>query len=340
MASFEKVKAGYKVGLKIKVGDDSVRESKTFRTKAEGAAWAYEREKELRGQAGSGVSPGKTLSDAFIRYEKEVSRTKRGHRWEALRLSAMSTIEVLGKPFGAYLLAKLTPENVGAYRDVRLLKVQGATVNREFNLLSNVLSVARDEWRWMAESPTKKVRRPKDNPPRTRRPSDAEIERISFHCNFNDEPVAEKKQALAVAFLFAIETAMREGEIAKLIPAFISGPVANLPASICKNGHARSVPLTNRALELLSFLPAPETAESPYFMMTADAISVGFRKVTAACAIEDLHFHDARREAASRWAKKIDVMALARMTGHRDINELMTYYNEAPEDVAAKLSAA
>ena len=203
MASFEKVKAGYKVGLKIKVGDDSVRESKTFRTKAEGAAWAYEREKELRGQAGSGVSPGKTLSDAFIRYEKEVSRTKRGHRWEALRLSAMSTIEVLGKPFGAYLLAKLTPENVGAYRDVRLLKVQGATVNREFNLLSNVLSVARDEWRWMAESPTKKVRRPKDNPPRTRRPSDAEIERISFHCNFNDEPIAEKKQALAVVMPFS-----------------------------------------------------------------------------------------------------------------------------------------
>jgi len=53
--------------------------------------------------------------------------------------------------------------------------------------------------------------------------------------------------------------------------------------------------------------------------------------------IENLHFHDTRHEAITRLAKKLDILDLARMTGHKDLKSLMTYYNATPAEIAAQL---
>ena len=53
--------------------------------------------------------------------------------------------------------------------------------------------------------------------------------------------------------------------------------------------------------------------------------------------IEDLHCPDTRHEAITRLAKKLDVLDLARMAGHKDLRQLMTYYNATAEELAAKL---
>ena len=61
-------------------------------------------------------------------------------------------------------------------------------------------------------------------------------------------------------------------------------------------------------------------------------------KELAGLADEDLHFHDTRREALSRLAKKVDVMTLAKISGHRDIQILLnTYYAPDMSDVAGLL---
>ena len=53
---------------------------------------------------------------------------------------------------------------------------------------------------------------------------------------------------------------------------------------------------------------------------------------------EDLHFHDTRREACSRLAKKVDVMTLAKISGHRDIKMLLnTYYAPDMKEVALQI---
>ncbi len=44
------------------------------------------RDTELRTDKASGLVKGKTCEDAFRRYEKEVSATKRGKEWEGKRL--------------------------------------------------------------------------------------------------------------------------------------------------------------------------------------------------------------------------------------------------------------
>lgn len=338
MASFSKRGDGWRVQVYV----NGQRDSGTFTTKAQAQAWAAQRETELRQQKETGIVVGKTVRDAFDRYEKEVSRAKRGHRWEALRMNAMSEIELeldAGRPkvkFGEVKLSELTAAHIAALRDVRLKTVEASTVNRDLNLVSHVFSTARREWKWVAESPTKDVRRPKNPASRDRRPTDDEIERLCFALGFDEGPVTTKNQAVAVAYLFAIESAMRAGEICALKPEYISGAVAHLPAEITKNGTKRDVPLSKRALELLSFLPEREEGEALFGLTTA-SLDALFRKAKEKCVIEDLTFHDSRHEAITRLAKKLNVLELARMVGHRDLRMLQVYYNETAAEIAARL---
>jgi len=322
---------------------NGVRKSSSFATKAQAVAWAAEMETTLRTQKHTGVVAGKTFDDACRRYEIEVSRHKRGHRWEALRLSALVDFNLDGRRLGDVPLTEMTSDLIGRWRDVRMqgtadaAPVSGSTINRILNLWSHVLTTAAREWKWIAESPTKDVRRPKESAHRDRRPTADEIERICLYCNFNDEPITTKMQAVAVCYLFAIETAMRQGEICGLLPSHITGSVAHLPMT--KNGSKRDVPLSKRALELISYLPVQnkEAPETPIFMLTADSLSTLFRKVCAACCIDDLTFHDSRHEAITRLAKKLNVLDLARMVGHKDLRMLQVYYNESAADMAARL---
>lgn len=47
--------------------------------------------------------------------------------------------------------------------------------------------------------------------------------------------------------------------------------------------------------------------------------------------------HGTRREATSRLSKKVDVLTLARITGHKDIRMLMIYYQTDMADVARQI---
>jgi len=344
MASFKKDGDVWRVQIYVK----GERASGSFPTKAQAVAWAAQRETELRQMKGSGVISGKTVRDAFERYEKEVSRTKRGHRWEALRLGALADVSVDGKKFGDLLVCDLSASHVARLRDIRLQAktphgevVQASTVNRELNLISHVFSTARREWRWMAESPTKDVRRPRNPASRDRRPSDDEIERLSCALGFDESPATSKSQCVAIAFLFAIESAMRAGEICGLTEEMIDGRVVHLPASLNKNGTKRDVPLSIRAVELLGFLPKPERKKEdlpmPLFGLTAASLDALFRRAKVRAGIENLTFHDSRHEAITRLAKKLNVLELARMVGHRDLRMLQVYYNETAAAIAERL---
>ena len=182
-------------------------------------------------------------------------------------------------------------------------KVTGSTVNRELNLLSNVFAVAAKEWKWIAVSPTTDVRRPKESKPRDRLYTNDEIERICFALGFDlgDELQATTvSQRVAVAFLFAIETAMRAGEICGLRPRDVVGRVATLTET--KNGTKRQVPLTKRAVELLELLPVSEESAT-IFDISSKSLDTLFRKAKARAAIDDATFHDSRHLAITGWRK-------------------------------------
>ena len=79
MASFRKRVGGWRAEIAIL----GTRESKTFSTKAEAAAWASERETEIRRGADNGIVVWKSCGDAFDRYLEKVSIHKRGERQES-----------------------------------------------------------------------------------------------------------------------------------------------------------------------------------------------------------------------------------------------------------------
>jgi len=333
MASFQKTGKGWRVQLDVK----GQRDSCSFATKAQAYAWAVLREAEMRSlDAGQG-SKTHTVGDVLDDYQKKVSPTKRGARWEKLRLDVIGRKEIQGRPFREIRLADLRPTHIAAWRDARVREVSGSSVSREMSLLSHALEVARKEWGWLVTDPMKEVRRPAENPPRQRLISQKEIERITVALGYREGlAVALPSQRVAVAFLLAIETAMRSGEMLGLTSTTVdySARVAHLP--LTKNGGARDVPLSTRAVELLKMLPAVKEG-APLFNLSAASRDALFRKAKEKAGIAGLTFHDTRHEAITRLAKKLQPLDLARMTGHTNLQELMTYYNETAANIAQRL---
>lgn len=190
-----------------------------------------------------------------------------------------------------------------------------------------------------AKSPTTDVRRPKSEESRDRLPTDDEIQRICSALGFElggEEIVSNKSQAVAVMLLFAIETAMRSGEACLLEPGWARENVAHLPATITKNRTKRDVPLSTRAVELLSLLPQPIEGET-VFGISADTRDALFRKAMKRAMVHGLTFHDSRHLAIIRLSKKLDILAFARMVGHRELRQLQIYYKESAKDIAIRL---
>jgi integrase len=336
MASFTKRDKGWRAQVAVL----GVREGKTFATKAEASAWAAMRETEIRTEKATGIQRGRTLGEAFRRYEKEVSAHKEGHRWEAIRLAAIGKMEIDGVALQDMVLADVTSDTLGKWRDHRLKvgKVLGSTVNREFNLISHVFTTASTEWKWIASNPTTGVRRPKDPDARDRLYSDDEINRLCFAMGFDlggDERAETTNQRVAVAFLFAIETGMRAGEICNLMPQDVAGRVAKVRKSKTDAGR-RDVPLSPRAVDLLGLLPNPG-AGLPIFGVSAASVDALFRKAKERALVVDATFHDSRHLAVTRLAKKFGILDLARAIGHRDLRQLQVYYNETAENMAKRL---
>lgn len=300
------------------------RVSGTFATKAAALAWEALQRVEI--VEGSTTVRGKTLRDALERYEIEVSRKKRGHANEAKRLAWFRESSIAD-----IKMTDIKPADIAAWRDERLKVVKGSTINRDLNILSHVFTVARREWGWITTSPTKDVERPKSPPHRDRRISEHEIEVICLQLGWDrrlSKTPSTKQQRIALAFLFAIETAMRAGEICSLRKGDVEGRVARL--HMTKNGRPRDVPLTARALEIWNLVPDG-------FGLTPAILDALFRKAKKNAGIEGLTFHDTRHEAITRLAQKLDVLDLARMVGHTNINQLKVYYNPTAEEIASRL---
>lgn len=300
------------------------RVSGTFRTKA--AALAWEAEQRVQIKEGSTVSPSKTLRDAFERYELEVSKKKRSYANEAKRLTWFANQDLAAKK-----MAEIKPADIAAWRDARLQEVKGSSVNRDMNLLSHVFTIARREWGWITTSPTKDVERPKDPPHRDRRISEEEIDLICQQLGWNRAlkmAPTTKQHRVALAFLFALETAMRAGEICALRKGDVQGRVARLHTT--KNGRPRDVPLSAGALAIWKLVPAG-------FDLTPALLDALFRKARTSAGVVGMTFHDSRHEAITRLASKLNVLELARMVGHTNINQLRTYYNATAEDIASRL---
>lgn len=315
--------------------------SGTFDTKAAAVAWATAREAEMLAGRRGEIVP-RTVRQAIAKYRDEETPKHRGAKWETTRLNKFlgtpdkrtpDVPKAPSVPFAGRWMAEVQRDDVAAWRDLLLRTLATSSARREYGLLRAVFAVAVNEWRWIHDTPFKSVTPPAEGRARTRRVSDDELDRLLLALNYERGTVPETaQQFIGAACLLALETAMREGEILTLDEGSVRGRVIRLDKT--KNGDEREVPLSSRALAVLALVPK----SGRLFPVAPATFDTLFRRARLRAELVDLHFHDIRREATTRLAARLDVLTLAKMTGHRDVKVLLrTYYAPRMETVAELL---
>ena len=320
VAHIEKTATGWRAHV-ARLG---VRQSQTFPTKAAATQWATRLEADLLARK-RGELPRKTVTDALDRYEAEVSSKKKGHAWEVKRLAQFRR-----EPWAKKLLALLAADDLAKWRDRRLLGVTPGALRRDVTLLRAVFNVAIKEWGWLDRNPFTGLELPPDNKPRTRRISWQEVRRQCRALGYRTGELKTKQQEVALAFLIALRTGMRAGEVMSLEPAQVDVRRRVARLEVTKNGDARDVPLSKAAVRLFSGWPG--------WTVDGRSLDALFRKARAKAGLSGFTFHDSRAEALTRMAAKLNPFELARVSGHRDMKILLDrYYRATAEQIALKL---
>ncbi|MEH6473541.1 MAG: tyrosine-type recombinase/integrase [Halopseudomonas sp.] len=241
MATFTKQASG---SWQAQVKGGGARKSKTFKTKAEAKIWAKKTELDFEAaQDLDMIHDYHTVGDLFRRYADEIAPKKKGAVSEGKRLVRFQTYDLAN-----LRLAVLRRKDIEDWIELRLKSVRSSSVNRELNLLSHCFTTAR-RWNWMDRNPMQDLERPKDPPHRDRLISELEIKTILLALGYNEDCVPVKQnQFTGCAFLFAIETALRAGEICNISPGDIHLKDRYVHIADTKNGFARDVPLSKRAI--------------------------------------------------------------------------------------------
>lgn len=325
------------VGVK-KNGKYVYRENQTFSKNTLAKSWGAKRVAHLEeygvpDEATEG-SPSSilTIGDLLRNYEQhpniKVGRSKK------------SAIAVLCRsPIADVKLTELKPSDFISHCQMR--KAQGispSTISKDITELSVALESAsplfslRIDLSTLSDAKTwlRNMGLISASQKRSRRPTSKEIDRIV--------EVLKKKAERAYSgapfhevFMFSILTCMRIGEVCRIRWADVSESqraviVRDRKDPRKKEGNHMSVPLLGDAWTILQSQLKNDERIFPYNEKT---ITDMYRRVRDELGIEDLRYHDLRREGASRlFEAGFSIEEVAQVTGHRSLNILWQVYTE------------
>jgi integrase len=295
--------------------------SKTFLTRGDALGWARQAEINVERLALGPRRP--TLDELLDRYAVEVTPRKKGARSETYILKAWKRSR-----FGSRLADSVPPAQYAKWRDERLAAgASGSTVRNHLNTLSAVYRHAATEWGFhQLVNPVALLKRPSPGKSRTRRVSDEEINALLS---------VTWSQSLAPLVRLAVHTGMRLSELLSLQWRHINLTTQTAYLPDTKNSHARTVPLSSSAVEILTTLRrgVVQRLDGRVFDLTPHAATVAFArasrrlcKATAERYGSDLRFHDLRHEAVSRlFERGLNAIEVSTISGHRSIQMLARY---------------
>lgn len=318
---------------RIEVMYDGKRYSATRDTEKECERWAATKILELKASEGivtnKDEKPVFTFKQLFDEYYKKVGMHSKSKSWI---LTQYKTFE---KKLGVVAhknIHDITTQDLTKWRNKRCSEVSDNTVLKEISLYSAMITYAQKEMFLINSNVWMQISKPSKPDSRYRRISQEEINKILKLLEYEVGQVpATPQHYVAWGFLFALETAMRRGEILNMKRADVYDGYVHLPKT--KNGSKRNVPLSKFAKELIELIPDSNDKIIP---QTDEAFRKLWERRKLISGIEDLHFHDARHEAISRMVKirKLPVEILAKITGHRKIEVLVNvYYNPDADEL-------
>jgi integrase len=155
---------------------------------------------------------------------------------------------------------------------------------------------------------------------------------------------------------FALETAMRRGELAAMRwdKVNLAKRTVVVMTKDAKVVRSRTVPLSTTAVKILESLP--RQIDGRVWTLSPAFVTAGFRRIVAAARADyvteceqagskpdpaylvDLRFHDLRHEATSRFFERgLNPMQVAAITGHKTLQMLKRYTHLKAEDLAQLL---
>ena len=312
-------------------------QSGTFDSKGRAEAWA----RQIEGEMDRGVfvsraeAESTTLADALERYALEVAPKKKDAYHDTLRCRRLSKRTLARKA-----LAAIRGKDIATFIRERQAEGVGANMIRlDLALLSHLFNTARTAWGM--ESLTNPVdlvkgQRPKLPGGRDRRlVGDEQARLLAAAHAYGGE--------IGPLITWAIETAMRRGEIAAMRWEHLDRKARVLLIPETKTGTPRRVPLSTAAMGVLDEFPrrmghAAHNVDGRVWGMRPDSISQAFERVCKAAGIEGLTFHDLRHEATSRlFEKGLNPMQVATITGHKTLQMLKRYTHLRAEDLVGML---
>ena len=299
----------------------------TFTTKTAAQVWSQQIESEMhRGVFVSRTeAEHTTLGEALERYAREVSVHKKG-KGEASILQWWSAL-----PLARRAMARIRGKDIADA--VRLKEQEGVghkTIVIYLGLLSHLFTLARKEWGMESlGNPATFVRKPKLPPGRERRLVDDEEARLLTAAHaYGGE--------IGALIPWAIETAMRRGEIAAMRWAHLDRTARVLRIPETKTDTPRRIPLSSAALAALETLP--RRIDGCVWSLRPESMSQAFERVCISAGITGLTFHDLRHEATSRlFEKGLNPMEVAAITGHKTLQMLKRYTHLRAEDLVHRL---
>lgn len=303
-------------------------QTQTFETRREAENWAKKTEVEMTGGTfvDRSVLEKITFGELLERYGREQTSKKRGHETEMVRIRALTKHALAARP-----LSTLQCTDFEKYVAERSRTCKPETVRRELVVISAVFTKAKVSWKYPLESPLVGVDWPQKGHHRNRRLRGDEEARLMAAANHS----ISRAPALPHCIVLAKETGMRAGEIVNLRRAQIDLDARAIRLGITKNGHPRTVPLSEPAEAAVRALLELGDGERVTSFHDSRGMSAAFRRACKRAGITGLCFHDLRHEAASRFAPRMQAATLTKIMGWISMQMAMRYYNPTDEELVA-----
>lgn len=272
--------------------------------------------------------------------------------------SIKSALKNLNEYFGKRRIGEITTESLFDYRGRRQKQgVKIATVNRELEAMRRMMRFAFSKG-WIIRDIFFGARAivTSAETVRTRILTESEQERLIAACegeravtytrhHYGELRTVEAKLTvnnphLKAIILLAVDAGMRRGEILKLTwqDIDLEAGIVTVKASNTKTETMRLVPLTDRAKRELErvrlFTPSSETRPFPFV-----DFKHSWTTAKRIAGIDDLHFHDLRASAITRWQRDGLPLAIAsKIAGHSNTKTTAKYYTSADAEIVQALA--
>lgn len=272
-------------------------------------------------------------------------------------------IRTLSKFFGKRLIREITTESLFDYRNWRMSEksdrtkklVKIATVNRELAAMRKMMRYAFGKgWILSDIFYNSKVIASSAEIERSRILTPSEEKRLLDSCQGErtikyirkwkgreqeiEAVVSVDNPHLKAMLMLAIDSGLRLGEILKLrwFDFDFDSNLIRVVGTHTKTERPRVAPLSKRVKEELSKLKEVSFGERPF---PYTDIKRSFATAKKIAEINDLHFHDLRRTAVTRWIIQGSPIELAGKTaGHSEYRTTMKHYTAVDAEMVSKIA--